>query len=301
MTIHVVGNVCIDNSFHLERLPQPGETVNAETASEGLGGKGANQAVAAARTGAAVTLWAAVGRDAAADRMQDLLSAELDDLRLSRLDLPSDRSVVLVDGLGENVIVTAAACANAFDPLREGALPSAFRRGDMLLMQGNLPSRTTADCLRQARAAGLFTVLNPSPLPLAGMELGSLSLLIANRPEAQMLTGEADPQAAARRLRALSIDHIVITLGGDGAFLLDGDASLTIPAHPTDVVDTSGAGDCYTGTLAGLIHRGVPLARAAGVASAAAALSVSRPGTLAAFPTLADLDALIPSFTTDNT
>ncbi len=293
MAIHVVGNVCVDSSFHLMRLPQPGETLNADAVDEGLGGKGANQAVAAARTGAAVTLWAAVGRDAATDRMQDLLSTELEDLRLSRLDLPSDRSVVLVDGRGENVIVTAASCATAFDPLREGMLTKAFKKGDMLLMQGNLQASVTASCLRQARAAGLFTVLNPSPLPSVDMELDSVSLLIANRPEAERLTGEGDPRAAAGRLRALGIDQVVITLGGDGALVLDGPTALNIPARPVDVVDTSGAGDCFAGTLAGLLHRGLPLARAADAASAAAALSVSRTGTLAAFPSRAELVALI--------
>ncbi|SIR21350.1 ribokinase [Rhizobium sp. RU20A] len=295
MAIHVVGNVCVDSSFHLVRLPQPGETLNADAVDEGLGGKGANQAVAAARTGAAVTLWTAVGRDAFAQRMHDMLSAEIDDLRLSRLDLPSDRSVVLVDRRGENVIVTAAGCATAFDPLREGMLIKAFKKGDMLLMQGNLQASVTASCLRQARAAGLFTVLNPSPLSAAKMELDSVSLLIANRPEAERLTGETDPQAAAGRLRALGIDQVVITLGGDGALVLDGRATLHIPARHVDVVDTSGAGDCFAGTLAGLLHRGLPLARAADAASAAAALSVSRTGTLAAFPSRAELAALLPS------
>ncbi|OLP53001.1 ribokinase [Rhizobium rhizosphaerae] len=299
MAIHVVGNVCVDMSFRLKRLPRAGETLNAQSAGEGLGGKGANQAVAAARTGAAVTLWAPVGNDPVGLWMGERLAAEITTLRLSRLDLPSDRSVVLVDGRGENLIVTAAACAEAFDPTAEGALAAAWRSGDVLLMQGNLPIAATVACLRQARASGLFTVLNPSPLPEDVRDLAMVSLLIANRPEAERLTGEADPQLAARRLRALGAEAVVITLGGEGALVQDGSSNLHIPARQAEVIDTSGAGDCFAGTLTGLLHRGMPLAKAAEVASAAAALCVGRPGTMAAFPTRAELFALVPSLKTD--
>ncbi|MFP5077936.1 ribokinase [Rhizobium sp. YIM 134829] len=292
MTIHVVGNVCVDSSFHLARLPRPGETLNAETVREGLGGKGANQAVAAARTGAEVCFWAPVGRDAAGERMEALLAADISRLCLSRFDLPSDRSVVLVDSEGENAIVTAAACAAAFDPLADGALNHAWKPGDMLLMQGNLSSAATEATLKAARAAGLVTILNPSPVPAASIDVGAVSLLIANRPEMERLTGERDPDGAARHLRSLGVDQVVITLGRDGAFLSDGTGSQSIPARKTTVLDTSGAGDCFTGVLSGLLHRGLPLARAAEIASSAAALAVGRTGTLAAFPTRAELAAL---------
>ncbi|SIQ60567.1 ribokinase [Rhizobium sp. RU35A] len=299
MTVHVVGNVCVDSSFHLARLPQPGETLNADGVEEGLGGKGANQAIAAARAGASVTLWAAVGHDTAADRMQALLTAELAGARLSRFDLPSDRSVILVDGAGENVIVTAAACAASFRPLAEGVLPRTWKSGDSLLMQGNLSVDETAACLRHAQAAGLFTILNPSPLPPGGLDMASVSLLIANRLEAEALTGERDPAAAVNRLRAMGAGQVVITLGGEGAVLHDGRESFAIPAAKVDVVDTSGAGDCFAGTLAGLLHRGMPIVAAARLATLAAALSVGRAGTLSAFPTRVELSALASSPTLD--
>jgi ribokinase len=300
MVIHVVGNVCLDSSFRLARLPQPGETLNAEAVEEGLGGKGANQAVAAARTGAAVVLWTAVGNDVAGERMRDLLTTELDSLRLSCLDRPSDRSVILVDDKGENLIVTAAACASHFDPVKDDALAATWKSGDVLLMQGNLSVAATDDCLRKAKAGGLFTILNPSPLPEAGLEMRTVSLLVANRPETERLTGERDPQAAALRLRALGVEQAVITLGGEGALLHGNEGSVHVPARKTDVIDTSGAGDCFAGTLAGLLHRGVPLVKAAEAATAAAALAVSRVGTLAAFPTRAELSALMTSLKLDN-
>ncbi len=300
MTIHVVGNVCVDTSFRLERLPQPGETLNATAAGEGLGGKGANQAVAAARTGASVTLWAPMGRDAAGDGMESLISAEMSDLRLSRLDLPSDRSVILIDRHGENVIVTAAACAEAFDPLTMCQIVSTWRAGDMLLMQGNLGADVTAQCLNTAHAAGLFTVFNPSPLSAEALDLAAVSLLILNHPEAEALTGETDPERAADRLRANGATTVIVTLGSEGAFVLDASSRLRIPAEKRQAVDASGAGDCFAGTLAGLLAQSVPLSDAARLAARAAGRAVGRPGTLASFPTRAELAALIETIKLEN-
>lgn len=300
MIIHVVGNVCVDASFRLERLPQPGETLNATAAGEGLGGKGANQAVAAARTGASVTLWAPLGRDAAGDGMESLLSAEMSDLRLSRLDLPSDRSVILIDRHGENVIVTAAACAEAFDPLTMSPIVSTWRAGDMLLMQGNLRADVTAGCLKAAHAAGLFTVFNPSPLSAEALDLAAVSLLIVNRPEAEALTGETDPERAADRLHAMGATTVIVTLGSEGAFVLDATSRLQIPAEKRQAVDASGAGDCFAGTLAGLLAQRAPLSDAARLATRAAGLAVGRAGTLASFPTRAELSALTKTLKLEN-
>ncbi|MBX5041244.1 ribokinase [Rhizobium lentis] len=300
MTIHVVGNVCVDSSFRLERLPQSGETLNATTAGEGLGGKGANQAVAAARTGASVTLWAPLGRDAAGDGMESLLSSEISDLRLSRLDLPSDRSVILIDRHGENVIITAAACAEAFNPLTMCPLASTWSAGDMLLMQGNLGADVTVQCLEAARRAGLFTVLNPSPLASDAPDLSAVSLLIINRPEAEALTGETSADRAADRLRARGAATLIVTLGSEGALVLDASSRLHIPAEKREAVDASGAGDCFAGTLAGLLAQRATLADAARLATRAAGIAVGRAGTLASFPTSAELAALTKTLKLEN-
>ncbi|MGG7581094.1 ribokinase [Rhizobium sp. Nf11,1] len=300
MTIHVVGNVCVDASFRLERLPQPGETLNATAAGEGLGGKGANQAVAAARTGASVTLWAPLGRDAAGDGMESLLSSEISDLRLSRLDLPSDRSVILIDRYGENVIITAAACAEAFNPLTMCPLASTWSAGDMLLMQGNLGADVTVQCLEAARRAGLFTVLNPSPLASDAPDLSAVSLLIINRPEAEALTGETSADRAADRLRVRGATTVIVTLGSEGALVLDASSRLHIPAEKREAVDASGAGDCFAGTLAGLLAQRATLADAARLATRAAGTAVGRAGTLASFPTSAELAALTKTLKLEN-
>ncbi|RUM23866.1 ribokinase [Rhizobium vallis] len=300
MTIHVVGNVCVDTSFRLERLPQPGETLNAAAAGEGVGGKGANQAAAAARTGACVTLWAPVGRDTTGDRMESLLSTEISDLRLSRLDLSSDRSVILIDRHGENVIITAAACAEAFNPLTMCPLTSTWSAGDMLLMQGNLGAGVTVQCLEAARGAGLFTVLNPSPLASDAPDLSAVSLLIINRPEAEALTGETSADRAADRLRARGAATVIVTLGSEGALVLDASSRLHIPAEKREAVDASGAGDCFAGTLAGLLAQRATLADAARLATRAAGIAVGRAGTLASFPTSAELAALTKTMKLEN-
>lgn len=301
MTIHVVGNVCVDTSFRLDRLPQPGETLNAAAAGEGLGGKGANQAVAAARTGASVMLWAPVGKDAESDRVETLLAAEISNLRLTRLDLSCDRSVILLDRDGENVIVTAAACAEVFDPLATTDLMATWRPGDMLLMQGNLGSAVTAACLKAAREAGLSTVLNPSPLPAEPLDLAAVSLLIVNRPEAEALTGEADAERAARQLRATGAENVIVTLGSAGAFVRQASASgLRIPAGDVEAVDASGAGDCFAGTLAGLLAQGASLPDAARLATQAAGVAVGRAGTLASFPSRAEFLALTKTLKLEN-
>ena len=300
MTIHVVGNICVDTSFRLERLPQPGETLNALATGEGVGGKGANQATAAARTGASVTLWAPVGRDAASAWIEGVIAAEIPSLRLARLDLPCDRSVIMVDRSGENVIVTAALCADAFDPLVMSTLRQTWVAGDILLMQGNLRPEVTADCLKAARDAGLFTVLNPSPLWAEPLDLTAVALIVVNRPEAEALTGKVDPEKAARTLLAAGAGSAIVTLGGEGALLLDAASVACLPAQQVEAVDASGAGDCFAGTLAGLLAQGVSLSDAAAIATKAAGIAVGRPGTLASFPTRAEVSALVKTLKLEN-
>lgn len=302
MTIHVIGNICVDTSFRLERLPRPGETLNATAAGEGEGGKGANQAVAAARTGASVTLWAAIGRDAASNWVEGRISAEIPALQLSRLDFPCDRSVIMIDRSGENLIVTAAACADAFDPLATTAIRETWTAGDMLLMQGNLRPEVTVACLAAARDAGLFTIFNPSPLPAEPRDLTAVSLVIVNRPEAQALTGEADAERAARKLLSAGAGSAIVTMGDAGALLFETASGpvVHLSAEKVDAVDASGAGDCFAGTLAGLLAGGASLSSAGKIATRAAAIAVGRPGTLAAFPTRSELSALTETMKLEN-
>ncbi|HEX8044305.1 ribokinase [Rhizobium sp.] len=289
MPVHVVGNVCIDTTFRVDRFPHPGETLNAISHADGVGGKGVNQAVAAARTGADIRFFAALGTDPAASFIRERLNGEFDLGGLSEKPLPSDRSTVVVNRDGENLIVSGVACAADFDPLLETGLPALITCGDILVMQGNLRAVVTDACLRTAKAAGATTILNPSPLTGEAPDLKAVDIVVVNQGEAFEITGEPDPERAARDLLRLGVKAAIVTLGADGCLQLEGDSVDLIPAVKVVAVDTSGAGDVFCGCLAGCLMKGWTLARSARLAVAAAALAVGRPGTLDACPSRAEL------------
>ncbi|MBS1182304.1 MAG: ribokinase [Proteobacteria bacterium] len=292
MALHVVGNVCVDETFYVERLPRPGETVNAGATTRGVGGKGANQAAAAARTGVDVIFRAALGADADAGFVRTGLAGELMLDGLVVLDTPTDRSTILVDSVGENVIVTAAASAMAFDPV---AGPFQWPgRGDYLLMQGNLGAAVTAACLGATRDRGAVAILNPSPLTTPP-GLPEADIIIVNAVEAEALSGCAEPIEAARRLSRGGTASVVVTLGAGGALCLDRGASdaRRVAAPAVTAVDASGAGDVFAGVLSGCLALGLPLADAVGIGVQAASIAVTRRGTLAACPSRSEIAALI--------
>lgn len=296
MTVHVIGNACIDLTLNLDSFPRPGETRVAAGLLEGLGGKGLNQAVAAARTGTAVRLHAAVGRDEAAARIRHGMMAEgLDDRALTVLDHPTDRSIVLVERGGENMIVSATGCAALFDPLAGAQAGIAPIAGDMVLMQGNLGPSVTAAVLAWARDRGASTAFNPSPLPAASLlPWASVDLVIVNAVEATDLTGATDPRTASRVLRDWGVDTVLVTRGAAGVIVADGSGTDVFDAAPANAVDTAGAGDVFCGVLAGLVAASWTVRAAIAVAVKAAAVAVTRHGALAACPTREEIAALMP-------
>ncbi|CCV08213.1 PfkB domain protein [Mesorhizobium metallidurans STM 2683] len=286
MRVHVIGNVCVDTTFRLDRFPAAGETLNASEYSDGLGGKGANQAVAAARTGADVRFRAAIGNDAAGAWIREQLSRDLDVRHLTTLPLPSDRSTIMVDARGENLVVTGASCATAFDPLADSGFVRSIERSDIMVMQGNLRPDATTACLRAARAAGALAIFNPSPLAAGrAPDLRAVGVVVANAGEAAQLTGASDPAAAVRELIRQGAGAAVVTLGADGCLVADSKGPIEkIAAPKVAVVDTSGAGDVFCGCLAGCLAAGIDLAAAARIAVRAASISVGRTGTLESCP-----------------
>ncbi len=296
MRVHVVGNVCIDTTFRLDRFARPGETLNADSHVDGVGGKGANQAVAAARTGSPVDFLAATGTDAAARTIRERLSNEFETAVMTALDLPTDRSTIMVDAGGENIIVSGVACAQAFHPLQQTGLAASISAGDIVLLQGNLRPDVTAACLAAARASGATTLLNPSPLsPGNSPDLSSADIVIVNEGEAEEISGHADPLQAGRDLLARGAGAVVVTLGARGCLVIDSAVGKPhrVEGLRVQAVDTSGAGDVFCGCVAGCLAQKIPLGHAVRIATAAAALSVARIGTMQSCPSQQEMAHLI--------
>ena len=283
MRLLVIGNAAVDRCYRVDRLPREGESVLAAAPTVEPGGKGLNQAVMAARTGAEVMLLAMLGSDAAGAMLRRHLGAEgLDGPWLLEHPGPSDESIVLVGPSGDNLIVTTHAAAAALAPATALRAIAQLEAGDSLLMQGNLAEPTTIDALAAARTRGVRTLFNPSPLRArATAALAHVDILIVNAPEAAALPDTAVP-------------IVVTTLGPAGAHLTSAAGSRLFAAPPITAIDTTGAGDVLAGVLAGCLTRGDPLEAALDLAVRAASLKVGRAGTAAALPSAAELQALYP-------
>ncbi|RWP96240.1 PfkB family carbohydrate kinase, partial [Mesorhizobium sp.] len=208
----------------------------------------------------------------------------------------SDRSTIVIGAGGENFIVSGVACSEAFDPIAQTALAGRIAFGDIIVCQGNLRGAAIDACLRAAQENGARTVLNASPIDAAALpDFGLAQVLVVNQSEAKALTGQRDMAAAADVLAAKGAGTVVITLGAEGCLVLDSDqgASLRLPAPRVEALDTSGAGDVFCGCLAGGFAKGMSVAPALKFALAAAAIAVTRPGTLISCPSASEMAALI--------
>jgi ribokinase len=310
----VVGSVNIDLVATADRLPAPGETVTGARFSRHHGGKGGNQAVAAARLGAQTALIGAVGDDAFGDEARAALAVEGIDLTALRT-VPGATGValILVDGRGENLIAVASG-ANA--GLTPDAVVTALallapRPGDVVLVGHEIPTAAARAALRAARVAGATTILNPAPA--AGLDravFGLTDILTPNRNELTTLVtddgrrvgregrvGERPEIAAAALLDGNSEGDgvrqaVIVTLGDAGAVIVGRTrAPLDLRAPPVASIDAVGAGDAFNGALAAGLAGGLDLESAARRAIAAAALSTTRSGAREGMPTAAELEA----------
>lgn len=282
----VVGSVNIDLVVTTDRLPGPGETVTGGRLARHHGGKGGNQAVAAARLGARVVFVGAVGDDGFGVEARAALEAEGVDLG-ECLTLPGQATgvaLILVDATGENLISVASGANGAVTPamVRAALGRLAVGPGDVVLVGHEIPTASTAAALETARAAGARTILNPAPA--AGLDAAALAaagILTPNEGELEVLRGVGLPAGAA----------LLVSLGADGARLETPDGATAIPALAVSAVDTVGAGDTLNGALAAALAAGDDLVAAARRAVAAASLSVTRAGAREGMPTRAELDA----------
>ncbi|MGA5823005.1 PfkB family carbohydrate kinase [Kitasatospora sp. NPDC094028] len=295
----VIGSVNTDRILRCPVLPSPGETVLAAGADRGFGGKGANQAVAAARLGAATHLVGKVGRDEdGRAALADLHGAQVETgAVLTHPDAPTGQAVVMVDPQGENSIVVVPGANAHLTPAEVAAALARLRLlpVDVVLTSNEVPAacvRAAAAALPAPDSAGRSTrwLHNAAPagaLPDTG-PAGRRPLLVVNAVEAQQLTGAGDVTGAARAL-ADRTEGAVVTLGGDGALVAAGGRLTRLPAPAVRVVDTTGAGDVFCGALAAGLARGAALPEAAATAVAAGAFAVTALGARGALPRPADL------------
>ena len=295
-TVVVVGSVNADLVVSVAELPRPGETVTGGTFARHGGGKGANQAVAAARAGARVAMVGAVGADDLGDEALRELAAEgIDVAAVARLDgVPTAWRRSWSTSAGENFVAVASGANAEIDAaVVEEAVPRLIGRGSdgVVLLGHEVPEAVVAAGIRAGRAAGWRVVLNPAPARRLTEDLEGV-ILTPNADEARALAGEEDVEAAARALAARTGAPVLVTLGAEGALLLDGEAE-RLPAPAVEVVDTTGAGDAVNGALAAELAAGRPLREAARFAMAAAALSTRVAGARAGMPRRDDVLAAL--------
>ena len=293
----VIGAANIDLISYVPRLPEMGETLHGSAFHLGYGGKGANQAVMAAKLGGDVTFVSKVGRDVFGD-------GTLENLRRWRIDTAhvgvteeafSGVAPIMVDADGHNsiVIVTGANDLITAEEL-ERARPAIAAAG-VVACQLELPVDTTLRALQIAREEGVRTVLNPAPakadLPARLWELSDV--LCPNEGEALLLSGQSDPAPAARELLGRGAGAVVVTLGENGCLVADSEHVRHIDGVPVEAVDTTGAGDAFVGALSYFLAAGFSLEQSAERATVIAARSVQARGTQTSFPDRADLPAAL--------
>lgn len=295
--ICVVGSANVDLTFRTPRFPQPGETLAGRAWHQGMGGKGANQAVAAARLGAAVAFISRVGNDAFGEAAIAAYQAE--NIRTSCLrqsvDQPTGIAAILVDDAAENCIIVVAGANAELSAEDVKAASTVLEQSHVVLCQLETPVDAAIEAFRLARAANVLTILTPAPAEHVTTELLALcDVCVPNKTEISALTGqsvdtEADALRAAERLLERGVKRVALTMGGDGVLVVDESGALHIPAIRVKAVDTTGAGDAFTAALAVSLAEGMTLTESARRASVVAAISVTRIGTQTAFPTLSEV------------
>jgi ribokinase len=296
-TICVVGAALIDLISYVPRLPRLGETLQGSDFRMGYGGKGANQAVMAAKLGARVSMVTKLGRDTFGDEMlANFRSFGIDTTHISfAKDVSSGVAPIAVDPGGDNsIIIVIGANARMSPDDIERARP-AIAAADVLICQLEIPLEVTRVALEVARRDSTLAILNPAPavreLPPELYE--HADLLCPNESETELLLGRSIAAGkeleAARELCARGAGAVVLTLGARGCVIASPDEERHVPAEPVEALDTTGAGDAFVGSLAYFLVRGAPLAEAAERANRIAAISVQGRGTQTSFPAAAEL------------
>lgn len=296
----VLGSANLDITLQTDRLPHAGETITAHAQQRHAGGKGANQAAAAALLGAKTAMIGAVGQDEAGQwLLQELQRRGVGVQAVCQVEEPTGSAFIVVDRCGANQIVVLPGANARVTPAQVRAHRKLIEKSRLFLCQQEVPAPAVAEGLRLAKEAGAFTLLNPAPArPLEEGVLRLCDCVAPNEHELAALTGlpvesEGEVARAAGQLLAGGAGCVVVTLGERGAALfLPGEEGRFFPALPVRPVDTTGAGDTFLGGFAAAFLQGMGLEEAIGTGQLAAAYAVQRPGAMEAMPTRAKLQAL---------
>jgi ribokinase len=298
----VFGSINLDLVTRVPRLPSPGETLIGSGFASYPGGKGANQALAAARAGAVVRMYGAVGRDAAAASALALLRAgSVDVAGIRAVDAPTGCATILVDDAGENAIVVVPGANESVDP--ESVPDAVLAPSAVLLLQHEVAPSANAALVARAARAGTRIVLNAAPArPLTAKLLAMIATLIVNESEAAALGplfGWPEEAGAFAAAAAAAIDglEVVVTRGAAGAISVLRHDRIHVPAPNVQVIDTTGAGDAFVGAFAAAIDAGDDRTKALSIATAAGSLACTVHGAQPALPSRESIDALLLSVT----
>ncbi len=298
----VVGSVNMDLVVRAAHMPAPGETVLGKSFVTSPGGKGANQAVAAAKLGAHARMIARVGDDVFGGQLLDALKrhgVDCSDVMITE-DCSSGTATIIVDGIGENAIVVAGGANLHVTPDDVFSRAKLFDAADVALLQLELPLPTVRAAKTMARRHGCMVILDPAPAPPSlGAELCEVDILTPNIIEAESITGYRAGEDRAERntaldLLAMGAEAVVLKLGPRGSLAADNGGQLArLMPYKVDIVDTTGAGDAFTAALGVAVARGQALAHAAQFANAAGALACTTLGAQRAMPTLDEVRMLM--------
>lgn len=291
----VIGSANADLTVRVDRRPGPGETVLGTDLVESAGGKGANQAAAAARLGARTALLARVSDDAFGQLLLEAQHAAGTELRhvLVEKGARTGTAMIVVGPDGDNTIVVSPGANARLSPADVRAAREVVAASAVVSLQLEIAPETVRTAVETAAECGTRVVLNPSPAPetLDARLLTAADPLVVNEHEAALLSGltAGTPADQARALRERGARSVVITLGGEGALVVDAGAPVHVPGVKVEAVDTTGAGDAFTGALALRLARGATLEDAARFAVRVGAASVTRPGAQPSYPTAEEL------------
>lgn len=295
----VIGSLNMDLVTRAPRLPRGGETLIGESFATVSGGKGANQAVAAARLGAQVSMVGCVGSDAYGEELRGALLAEqIDCQAVSTVDDSSGVALIVVDDNSQNAIVIVAGANGALTAEVIDRFDAVLQAADVIICQLEVPDATVGHALKRGRELGKTVILNPAPAsrPLPEDWYASIDYLIPNESEASALSGLpvdslASAETAASRLISLGASKVIITLGAQGSLFANGKGFEHFPVPKVKAVDTTAAGDTFVGGFAAALAAGKGEGDAIRFGQVAAALSVTRAGAQPSIPTLSDVQA----------